>query len=129
MAERRMFSRSIVESGKFIEMPKSAQALYFHLCMHSDDDGVISSAKGVMRFVNCKPKDLKTLVENGYLLDVGNDLYVVSHWTLNNQIRADRYKTTIYQEALKGLRSTKFGYELVSLDDNQLTPSWLHRKD
>lgn len=30
MAERRMFAKTIVESDAFLDMPLSAQALYFH---------------------------------------------------------------------------------------------------
>ena len=40
MAQRRMFSKDIVESGAFMEMPLSTQALYFHLGMNADDDGL-----------------------------------------------------------------------------------------
>ncbi len=38
MAERRMFSRSVVESARFLKMPVSSQNLYFHLVMNADDD-------------------------------------------------------------------------------------------
>lgn len=30
MAERRMFAKTIVDSDAFLDMPSSAQALYFH---------------------------------------------------------------------------------------------------
>ena len=41
MAEKRMFARSLIDSDAFLEMPLSAQALYFHLNMRADDDGFI----------------------------------------------------------------------------------------
>ena len=34
-----MFSKEITNSSKFLMMSLSAQALYFHLGMNSDDDG------------------------------------------------------------------------------------------
>ncbi|NCB72482.1 MAG: DNA replication protein DnaD, partial [Clostridia bacterium] len=37
MAERRMFAMTIIDSDAFLDMPLSAQALYFHLCMRADD--------------------------------------------------------------------------------------------
>ena len=43
MAERRMFSRSVVESARFLKMPVSSQNLYFHLVMNADDDGIARS--------------------------------------------------------------------------------------
>ena len=39
MAERRMFHTTVVESDAFLDLPLQAQALYFHLGMHADDDG------------------------------------------------------------------------------------------
>ena len=39
MAERRMFAKTIIDSDAFLDMPLSAQALYFHLSMRADDDG------------------------------------------------------------------------------------------
>ena len=43
MAEKRMFSKKIVSSDAFLEMPLSSQALYFHLAMYADDDGFVSN--------------------------------------------------------------------------------------
>ncbi|MDN7029780.1 hypothetical protein FIV28_02950 [Lactiplantibacillus plantarum] len=37
MAQRRMFSNRITDSAKFLKMPLSSQALYFHLGLHADD--------------------------------------------------------------------------------------------
>lgn len=45
MATRRMFSKDVIETDKFIELNLSAQALYLHLGLKADDDGFISSAK------------------------------------------------------------------------------------
>ena len=45
MAERRMFAKTIIDSDAFLNMPLSAQALYFHLSMRADDDGFINNAK------------------------------------------------------------------------------------
>lgn len=45
MAERRMFAKTIIDSDAFLEMPLSAQALYFHLGMRADDEGFLNNAK------------------------------------------------------------------------------------
>ena len=37
MAERRMFAKTIIDSDAFLDMPASAQALYFHLAMRAPD--------------------------------------------------------------------------------------------
>ena len=38
MADKRMFSRKILGSTQFLEMPPQSQALYIQLCMDADDD-------------------------------------------------------------------------------------------
>lgn len=37
MSKRRMLTQRIIESDPFLEMPLSAQVLYFHLIVHADD--------------------------------------------------------------------------------------------
>lgn len=46
-----MFSKIIIDSDAFLEMPATAQILYFHLAMRADDDGFISSPKRIMRMI------------------------------------------------------------------------------
>ena len=51
MADRRMFSKTIIDSDTFLDMPLSAQALYFHLSMRADDDGFINNPKKIQRMI------------------------------------------------------------------------------
>lgn len=53
MANRRMFSLSVIDTDKFLDMPVSSQLLYFHLGMRADDDGFVSSPKRIARTTNC----------------------------------------------------------------------------
>ena len=45
MAERRMFSKTVIDSDVFSDMPLTTQALYFHLGMRADDDGFVNNPK------------------------------------------------------------------------------------
>ena len=49
MAERRMFTKKIIDSDAFLDMPLSTQALYFHLNMRADDDGFVNNPKKICR--------------------------------------------------------------------------------
>ena len=49
MASRRMFSKDVVCSDRFLDMPASAQALYFQYGLEADDDGFVSAPKGQRR--------------------------------------------------------------------------------
>lgn len=54
MAQKRMFTMKIVDSDAFLDMPMSAQCLYFHLNMRADDDGFIGNPKRIMRTVGAR---------------------------------------------------------------------------
>lgn len=98
MAQKRMFSNSVVESDDFLEMPDSSQNLYFHLSMHADDDGFVDKWKSIMRMTGKKEDDLKILIAKSFILPFETGILVIKHWRLNNYIQKDRYKETVYKK-------------------------------
>jgi hypothetical protein len=98
MAERRMFSKKIIDSDAFMDMPLSTQALYFHLSMRADDDGFINNPKKIQRMVGASDDDLKVLIAKRFILTFESGIIVVKHWRMHNYIRCDRYKPTDYIE-------------------------------
>ena len=103
MANRRMFSLTVVDTDQFMDMPASSQCLYFHLGMRADDDGFVSSPRKITKLVNCSSDDLRILIARGYVLLLGEGLVVITHWKQNNYLRSDRHTPTVYGEELKGL--------------------------
>lgn len=100
MAQRRMFSLKIVDSAKFQKMPLSTQALYFHLGMKADDDGIVEGYM-VMRMTGTTEDDLRILVSKGFVTVLNEDLVTyINDWTEHNKIRADRKIDSIYQGLL-----------------------------
>lgn len=100
MAERRMFSKRIINSARFLKMPVSTQLLYFHLGLHADDDGVVE-AYTVMNSVGVTEDDLRILVAKGFVQVLNDDLVTyITDWKENNKIRADRKVDSIYKELL-----------------------------
>lgn len=106
MAERRMFAKTIIDSDAFLEMPMSAQALYFHLSMRADDDGFLNNPKRIQRMVGASEDDLKLLLAKSFLISFESGVVVIKHWKIHNYIQADRYKPTVYTEE-KALLTTK----------------------
>lgn len=100
MASRRMFSRRITDSSRFVRMPLSAQALYFHLGQHADDDGVVESYP-VMKMVGANEDDLRMLILKEFVIPLNND-YVsyLPDWMEHNKIRADRKEDSLYIDLL-----------------------------
>lgn len=103
MAEKRMFTQKIIDSDAFLEMPLSAQALYFHLNMRADDDGFVNNPKKITAYVNASLDDLKLLLAKRFLIGFDTGVIVIKHWRMHNTLRADRYKPTDYQEEYAAL--------------------------
>ena len=96
MAERRMFAKTIIDSDSFLDMPLSAQALYFHLSMRADDDGFINNPKKIQRMIGGADDDLKLLIVKKFIIPFESGIVVIKHWKIHNYIQKDRYKETVY---------------------------------
>lgn len=108
MSKKRMFSKAIIESDAFLDMPLSAQGLYFHLGMQADDYGFVSP-KRVMRMIGANDDDLKVLVAKRYVLTFDSGVVVIKHWHLNNTVRKDRSTETTYLLEMDELIKNEFG--------------------
>lgn len=94
MARRRMFSLDVVDTDRFLDMPSSTQALYFHLGMRADDDGFVASPKRTAAMCGCSADDLNLLAAKGFVRPFESGVLVIVDWRKNNQIRPDRYTPT-----------------------------------
>ena len=120
MAEKRMFARSIVSSDAFITMSPTAQCLYFQLNLSADDDGVVNNPISIMRTVGAKEEDFGELVERKFLILLESGVYVIKHWNINNNIRADRKRESTYKKELSELKKQENG-AYTTANNNQMT--------
>lgn len=104
MAQKRMFSLSVVDTDKFLEMPVSARLLYYELGMRADDDGFVDNYKKILMFTGLKEDDLKLLIAKQFIIPFESGIIVIKHWRLNNYLQKDRIKHTIHQNELKQLQ-------------------------
>lgn len=138
MANRRMFSKDIVDSDAFLDMPISARLLYYDLGMRADDDGFVANPRRITKVIGSSEDDLKILIAKRFLLAFDSGVVVIKHWKMNNFIRKDRRKETNYIEEakllyIKGNGSYTFDksqaeYKLISCcqpNDNQTTDTRL----
>lgn len=98
MANRRLISRTVVDTDKFAMMSLNARYLYFELLVRADDDGFLGAPMRVVRMVGCTESELEELERNGYIIKFKNGIVVIRDWKIHNTIRKDMYKGTIYQE-------------------------------
>lgn len=105
MANRRMFSKSVVDTDHFLDMGAGAQLLYYNLGIHADDDGFVTAPKKIMRNCRATDGDMKELIREGFIIAFPSGVIVITHWRENNFIRNDRYNPTTCTEekALLGM--------------------------
>ena len=113
MAERRMFAKTIIDSDMFLDMPVTAQLLYFHLSMRADDDGFINKPKTIMRMCSAKEDDMSILIAKQFVIPFESGIVVIKHWKIHNYIQKDRYKPSSFEEKNKVVCGEGMIYRLV----------------
>ncbi|MBR0380942.1 MAG: hypothetical protein IJH71_00715 [Eubacterium sp.] len=104
MSDRRMFSKRIVESSRFLKLPDAVQNLYFHLMMNTDDDGIVE-AFTVLRICGATKASLNQLETAGLVSILNDDLVTyIEDWREQNTLSADRKKDSLYLGLLRRKR-------------------------
>lgn len=119
-----MFSLTVVDTDRFIDMPASARLLYFDIGMRADDEGFLDGVKRIMRVTGASDDDLRVLIARQFVIPFQNGVIVVRHWNVNNQLRKDRAKPTICT-AEKTLLSLNNSGEYELIGDGRQTVSGL----
>ena len=114
MAQKRMFSLSVVDTDKFLEMPLSSRLLYYELGMRADDDGFVDNWKKILLFTGLKEDDIKVLIAKSFIIPFDSGIIVIKHWRMNNYLQNDRIKPTVHQEELSQLELDNGEYILSS---------------
>lgn len=121
MASKRMFSMKIVDSDAFLDMSQTAQLLYFHLAMRSDDDWFVDNPKRIMKTVGSNEDDLKILLAKNFIIGFQNWIIVIKHHRINNNFDKHNCKRTQYLQEFRSLYvKENWAY---TLDDSQWLPA------
>ena len=113
MASKRMFSKELVSTDKFMELSLSAQALYFHLGVNADDDGFVSNPKTIIRMLGVNQKDMEQLGDSKFVMAWESGVILLLEWHKHNFIRSDRYKRSVYLSTVE----QKQNYNLLMGED------------
>lgn len=84
MIKRRGFLEKITGSDAFAELSFEAQALYMHLSMSADDEGLVFSPKKVLKGIGASSEALTALEHSGYVLVGENGVCKIAHWDQTN---------------------------------------------
>jgi len=123
MAQRRMFSMKIVDTDRFLDMPQSAQLLYFHLSMRADDEGFVPNPKKIMRAMGNNDDDLKILFAKNFLIGFETGIVVIRDWRIHNYIAKDRFTETHCKDERSQLVTDENGSytKCIQITDNMKT--------
>ena len=64
----------MLNSDAFVDMPKSAQLLYFHLLINSNADGTVNNAKAIQRAIRVDDDTINILIQENFVLET-EDVY------------------------------------------------------
>lgn len=99
MKGKRTFDIKLVSSDAFLNMPISAQCLFFHLCIRADDEGFVDRVKSIIKQCGATDEDIEVLKKKRYILTFPeSNVIVIKHWKLHNIIDADEFEPTVYAE-------------------------------
>ena len=116
MAERRMFAKSVIDSDLFLDMPMTAQALYFHLAMRADDDGFVNNPRKIQRMIGASDDDCRILIAKQFIIPFDSGIVVIRHWRIHNYIQKDRYTPTLYEHEKAQIAPDQSGAYVSTLD-------------
>lgn len=106
-----MFSKTIVLSDTFLDMPATTRCLYFTLSMLADDEGFVNNPKSIMRQCGAAEDDFKILIAKYFIIPCESGVVVIRHWHINNYLRNDRFTPTKCTEEKKFIELKNGVYE------------------
>lgn len=71
-----MVNRLIAESDEFVGMPLSTQALYFHLAINANEEGLVNNPKAIKRAIRAKDDDLNILLDKEFVDKTENGVHI-----------------------------------------------------
>ena len=115
MAGKRLISRDVVRSERFLQLSDKAQLFYTHLMLEADDDGFIETPRQLFRILGYGEEELAELVQGHWIFTFPSEVIVIRHWKVQNKVTKTMYKPTIFAEELDML--TEYPVGVYSLKD------------
>jgi hypothetical protein len=97
MANRRLFSKSVLYGDSFSSLSNEAAKLYIYMILEADDDGFIGHMRQVVMIAEVKGDALEELIENGFVIRFKSGVCVITHWRIHNLIDRSGYVPTEFK--------------------------------
>ena len=116
MAQKRMISKSIVNSSPFLNLGRDAQILYIAATVSADDEGIVDIDPLINLLKIPAEQPLSELLNCGLLVMLpknGRKLVWIRDWETTNHVQPSRFVESVYHdlkiEALKSLKEEFYG--------------------
>ena len=104
MAERRMISKSLLMSNKFLKLNNDEKTLFLYLVTFADDDGIVERSMMIDAPLQVSDSNYKSLEQQGLIISYDDQIKVITDWNRMQSIRKDIYNGTTHIE----VRSTLY---------------------
>ena len=96
MTERATFLKAIISSDDFLNLPLSAQALYFHLNISANEKGVLYCPKTIAKYIGADESDYRLLLNKRFITQNKDVGITITHWREHNGIGGNAKKRISY---------------------------------
>lgn len=103
MARKRMIGEIVYCDDDFIGLKAEAKLLYTYLVLSADDYGLTNGIKKILFLSGADEEDLKSLINEKLILDLGSGVYAVAHWWKFNRVQESKRSTTQFLTEFKRL--------------------------
>lgn len=112
-----MISKEIFGSDKFRELSPKARLLYVYIILYSDDQGFNNEIKKVMWETSSTNRELKALIDKGYVIQFNSGVCLVAHWLLMNKVSPSRAQESSFSKEMESvIENEDHVYTLIQQD-------------
>jgi len=128
MGNRRMISKTVTQTQRFLQLPLETQALYFHLIQNADDDGIVE-AFPVVRMIGASNDSMGLLHMREFIKPLNDEMvYFIIDFKEQNYIQKDRYHASKYAHLLHGYNLYTERIQTVSPSKAKLSKAKLSKE-
>lgn len=85
MKTKTCISSDVVYADAIMKLSDRTRLLYYDLNLFADGEGFFGNVKMVLNISGSKPKHFQELIDIGYIIDFGTDVYCITHWWIHNK--------------------------------------------
>lgn len=117
--EKITFSKKLLLSDLFFSLSLEEKILYFELVIRADNEGFVSTPKGITKMIGVDISVLENLTKKGFIIYFLSGVIVITHWYLHNEYRElKEEEKTIYNVEKSQLQLDHYIYKYTEYNND-----------